>query len=285
MCHIKVGQTYFKNTDFIYYAINEGIVTVDNASFYTAHPPKLGEMIVKKEIDVAPIPAIMYAEHSDELLLLPDFSISSNGETKSILLFSDEYLRLEELRGKKIAVPGTSASSVALLRIMLRERGIDSEIIYHEKPDIEDMLKKAEAALLIGDHALVAEEGGRHRILADLGTEWLRLTGRRMIFAVWAVREEFANKCPKAVQNLTEKLRESRRYAYKNIEEVSKELAGKAGISPALMEKHLSLLNYGLDSELVLDLKEFFERARIAGIVNGDIRLRIFGDTHGDYDG
>jgi predicted solute-binding protein len=56
-------------------------------------------------------------------------------------------------------------------------------------PDLSSMLEAADAALIIGDAALrldppALSEKGFH--VADLGEEWVRMTGLPMVFAVWA---------------------------------------------------------------------------------------------------
>ncbi len=267
---MRIGQTFFKNTDFIYYAIQNGTVRLDgalsNSTLHTAHPPALGNMLLEGEIDIAPASSIIYAQHSDEFLLLPDFSISALGETGSILLFSEKCDSLEELKGKKVAVPGTSASSSALLKILLKNKGIDAEIIYQEKPEIANMLSIADAALLIGDDALVANSG-RNPVLCDLGEEWRVLAGKKMVYALWLIRKKFAEENPEQLRSFYKKLGQSREYAHKNIDALSKELASKIGITAKLMKEHLLKMDYGFDKENEKGLEEYFKYAKKCGII------------------
>lgn len=261
---MRVGQTYFKNTDFIYYAIQEGIIDL-GAELVTAHPPALGEMLLRGAVDVAPISSIIYGQHPEELVLLPDFSISAFGETGSILLFSDDLASLEDLGGKRVALPGTSATSSVLLDILLRERGIGTEFVHHPEPDLRAMLRGSDAALLIGDHALAARGRGE-RVLADLGEEWRRMTGLRMVYALWAVRRKFAEARPDEVGGLYEKLSASRRYAYDHFEEVTETLAKRLGISADAMVWHLSRLDYSLGTDNRAGLEGFFALASKYGL-------------------
>ena len=57
----------------------------------------------------------------DELALVPEIGICSKGEVGSVLVFGNRPL--EEMRD--IALPTDSSSSVALLKFLLKERGID----------------------------------------------------------------------------------------------------------------------------------------------------------------
>lgn len=270
---MRVGQTYFKNTDFIYYAIREGIIDL-GAELVTAHPPALGEMLLQGTVDVAPISSIIYGRHPDELVLLPDFSISAFGETGSILLFSDTVVSLDDLEDKKIALPGTSATSSVLLDILLREKGVGAEFVHHPEPDLRAMLNGADAALLIGDHALAARGRGE-RVLADLGAEWRRLTGLKMVYALWAVRRRFAEAHPDEVDGLYEKLSASRRYAYDHFREVAAALATRLGISAEAMAWHLSRLDYSLGTENRAGLEGFFALASKYGLAARP-RLELF---------
>lgn len=261
---MRIGQTFFKNTDFIYYAIQRGVIRLDGvlrgSTLHMAHPPRLGRMLLSGEIDVAPASSIIYAQHPGEFLILPDFSISALGETGSILLFSEKCSSLEELDGGRIAVPGTSATSSALLQILLWDKRISVETEYHEKPEVKSMLRSADAALLIGDDALIANSG-RNRVLCDLGEAWRAATGRNMVYALWLIRSEFAEAHPEQLRAFHEQLLQCRRYAYENIKHISGELASKLGISPELMRWHLSKLDYGFNRENEEGLREYFRRA------------------------
>ena len=65
-------------------------------------------------------------------------------------------------------------------------------------PDLEAMLAACDAALLIGDPALLALEDrdarqfrtGEELLYLDLGAEWHKFTALPWISAVWGVREE-----------------------------------------------------------------------------------------------
>ncbi len=276
---MRIGQTFFKNTDFIYYAIQKGIVKLDGAlsgsTLHTAHPPELGEMLFRGEIDVAPASSIIYAQHPDDFLLLPDFSIGALGETRSILLFSEKCNSLGDLDGKKVAVPGTSASSSALLRILLKIRGIGAEVVHQGKPEIKNMLSIADAALLIGDDALIANSG-RNRIVCDLGEEWRAATGKKMVYALWILRRKFAEENPEKVESFYKKLEQSREYAYRNIDALSRELASRINISTEAMKKHLLKLDYGFDGRSEEGLKEYFKHAKKFEIIKEMPVLKFF---------
>ena len=74
---------------------------------------------------------------------------------------------------------------MALAQIVLaRQFGSRPEVFFHP-PDIDAMLKRADAALLIGDPAL---ELRHHRVL-DLGEIWTQMTGLPFVYACWTGRD------------------------------------------------------------------------------------------------
>jgi len=108
-------------------------------------------------------------------------------------------------------------------------------------------LKPGEAALLIGDSALRAV--GKYRIIADLGNEWKKLTGRKMVYAVWAVRKEYARDEPRNVRYTLDCLLKSKEYACMHVDEIAVALSKSKAISVDFMNEYLHTLNYDFDSE------------------------------------
>jgi chorismate dehydratase len=272
---LRIGTTHFKNTDFIFHAIRNGLVSTNGAAYYHAHPPALGKMLQEGTLDIAPTSSIIYGENYHDLLILPDFSINAYGRTMSILLFSEEILTMRELEGKRVTVPGTSASSSALLEIILRRKGIHAEIIYHEKPDLDSMLGVSDVALLIGDQALKANYEGRE-VLADLGEEWAKLTGKKMVYALWVIAREAAEREPEKVREFHHTLEKSRELAYRNLEHLSSSLAGELGVSIDFMMHHLTTLDYTLGEEEMGGLEEYFRQAHHYGILDQMPEINLF---------
>ena len=117
---------------------------------------------------LAPIPAADYAKHADDLVLLPDIGIGSQGEVGSVLLFGG--VPLDAM--KTIALPSDSATSVALLKHLIAKQGRDMDYI-STGPDYESMMAIADGALLIGDRALEAAKEFPEMVQMDLGTAWM----------------------------------------------------------------------------------------------------------------
>ena len=224
-------------------------------------------MLVKGELDIAPASSIIYAKYPDKLLILPDISISSAGKTNSILVFSKTLYSLDDLSGKRIALPFTSASSIALIEIILAMKKINAKFIYNQMPDVKEMLENADSGLLIGDDALHAFFRG-NSVLADLGNEWHKLTGKSMVYAIWLVNKEAAQEKHGEIKEFSMQLYRARKYSYKNMDAVVKKLASETSLDSEFLKKHLSYLSYNLGDNEKEGLLEYFRLAEKFKIIN-----------------
>jgi len=277
---IRLGKIAFANCDFPYYAMEYGKVEANDIEIKEGHPVELANMISRGELDISPISSIMYGKRSD-LLILPGLSITSNDFTKSVLICSNGKLDLEQLEGKTLCIPETTASSATLIKIILRLKGMNVNINQCKGTDIDMMLKHGDAALLIGDSALKAI--GKYGIIADLGNEWKKITGTKMVYALWVVREDFAKKHPDKVRYVLKTMLESKDYAYKNIVEIAAFIGREKKIDCNFMRDYLHTLNYDFDDESIESLKLYFKYAKECGVVK-DVKLRFFDDLERDVE-
>jgi predicted solute-binding protein len=112
-------------------------------------PSLCAEALRSGAADIAIIPAIEY-QRMDNLMILPDMAIASKNRVRSLLIISK--MPIEDARN--IALDSSSRSTQALTRILCdRSWKIAPEFI-EMPPDINEMLRRADAALLIGDPAL-----------------------------------------------------------------------------------------------------------------------------------
>ena len=174
-----IGRVAFMNCDPLFVGLD------DSVHVLPAPPSWLTGHLLRKDCVLAPIPAADFAKHRDELALVPEIGICSKGEVGSVLVFGNRPL--EEMRD--IALPTDSSSSVALLKYLLKERGIDPRPV-EMGPDLDSMLERCDGALLIGDRALDRAKTNPELVQLDLGQAWLELTGQPMVFGVFAARKD-----------------------------------------------------------------------------------------------
>lgn len=275
---IRLGKISFANCDFPYYAIEHGRIEAHDIDIVQAHPVELARMLFDGELDISPVSSIMYGKRNN-LLILPGLSITSNDFTRSVLICSNGKMNLSELEGKTLCIPETTASSAALIKIILWRSGVKVKLMQCHGSDIDQMLKQGDAALLIGDSAIHAI--GKYSVIADLGNEWKKMTGKKMVYALWVVREEFAKQHPDKVRYVLNALLRSKDYAYKNVSEIAGSISRQKKIDCGFMREYLHTLNYDFDEESVESLKLYFEYAKECGII-GEVKLRFFDNLEQD---
>lgn len=280
---LTIGLIDYLNTMPFHYDLAERLQDVD-VQFERGVPSQMNRMLMSGEIDLAPISAIEAARNAEQLVILPGLSIASLGAVRTVLLFS-WAADMRELDGQSIALTDHSATSVALLKVLCRER-------YHVEPrytvtrqHLPSMLAEHQAALIIGDDALV--EGTVHRTLTtssvigtpyifDLGDEWLKMTGLPFTFAVWAARKDRAEELSAAgvfkalyastEAGLTEPARDTLAQAY----------AGRLGLPVGVCRRYLRDLRYDLTEDDLAGLKLFLELA----LDDFKWEQMVFRDTH-----
>ncbi len=269
---IRLGKIAFANCDFPYYALEHNKIEVHGVEIIEAHPVELARKLFNDELDISPISSIMYCSR-DDLLILPGLSVTSNDFTKSVLICGKGKMDIHDFEGKTLCIPETTASSAALIKIILWRKGIRAIIRSCRGTDIENMLKFGDAALLIGDSALHAV--GRYYIIADMGNEWKNLTGRKMVYALWAVKEKYASGHPEEIRYVMDMLGRSLDYAYKNLGEIAFHIGKNKNIDCNFMRDYLHTLNYEFDNESLESLELYFKFAEECGI-SKNMKLRFF---------
>lgn len=101
------------------------------------------------DVDLGLIPSIEYLAR-DDYRIVPGVAVASDGPVASVCLFS----KCPVSAIRSVALDTSSRTSAALVRILCdRHFGIAPEYVAHP-PDLDAMLARCDAALLIGDVAL-----------------------------------------------------------------------------------------------------------------------------------
>ena len=174
-----IGRVAFMNCDPLFLGLDPKF------NVLPAPPSWLTGHLLRRDCVLAPIPAADFARHHQELILIPEIGISSKGEVGSVLVFGNRPV--EEMRD--IAMPSDSASSVALLKYLLKVRGLDPRPV-EMGPDLDSMLDRCDGALLIGDRALDRAKSNPELVQLDLGQAWLDHSNHPMVFGVFAARKD-----------------------------------------------------------------------------------------------
>lgn len=225
-------------------------------------PSRLNLKIEQGALEVSPVSAFWYAQHQSSLMLLPDFSISSKSGVQSVLLFSKKPLA--ELKGARIALTWKGRTTPALLEVICRLRyGFFPEFLPMIEAPLDLVLKAADAALLIGDEALLERDSMEDNSLfvTDLALEWKEWTGLPIVFAVWAARRAFAQHQPAKLAEIHKALLASRAWGAAHPERVLDEAERIAELPPSLLRNYFSGLSYDFGDDLQKGLSLFLNYA------------------------
>ena len=124
MKKIKIGLIEFTNCLPLNYSFERQ--NLDDIEFVYGTPAKLNKLMDRGEIVAASISSFEYLQNKNKYTLIKSGCISSDGECGSVLLFSNK--KFEDLTGCKIGTPCDSVSSVAMLKILLEEYGVNLNI-------------------------------------------------------------------------------------------------------------------------------------------------------------
>jgi chorismate dehydratase len=232
-------------------------------------PSYLNGLLDRGEIDVAPSSSIEFARHAERYGVMPELVIGSRGPVRSILFLAKRAP--ESLDGAVVAIPTASATSVVLLKILLRTRwGVAPRFTWFDQARDDPFGAGADAALFIGDVAL---RGGLQPALPyrfDLGEVWWRQTGLPFAFAVWQV----AGGDRGALGRLHRTLLASRAYGERYRAELAERWGAHFGFAPEYLARYWGDLSFELDASMIEGLRAFYALAAEIGEIQRVPELR-----------
>jgi chorismate dehydratase len=258
-------------------------------------PSECARLLHDGSIDVGLIPSIEYLRGAGPYALVPGPAVTSRGPVASVAL----YTRVEPRDIRSIAMDSSSRTSVALATVMVhRLFGAAPETV-SMPPDLESMLARADAALIIGDIALFlnppfdspliragsrgeALEGSKDEQLAqsrqpaiqkiDLGELWTASTGLPFVYAFWA-------GWPDALTpDDADALRQARDEGVAHAGEVARAYYPGDPASEAVAARYLrDNIRYVLGDEELEGLRTFYSYAAELGLVSNAGNLRFYG--------
>lgn len=231
-------------------------------------PAKCAALLHGGEVDLGLIPSIEYLQRPN-YRIVPGVAVGSDGPVASVALFS----KRPATAIRSIAVDSSSRTSIALLRILCAQWFDIDPTLVKMRPDLEPMLKRCDAALLIGDRALFIdhESAGLEKI--DLGEEWTTMTGMPFVWAFWAGRAGAVG--PAHVEALQ---------AARDKGVAARDEIAAAFVAPDDDEERLEMVrkyleqNIGctLDDRHCASLKKFYATAHELGVVPATRPLRFY---------
>jgi chorismate dehydratase len=252
-------------------------------------PSECAARLASGTADIGLIPIAALAT-TPGLRILPGCTIASKGCVRSLLLVRRAAQRLHTLRS--VAADMASRTTLAHARILFRQWGNPDVPFLPAVADLDSMLERADAAILIGDPALLALEERANRfertreelVYHDLAQEWHTLTGLPFVSAVWAAAPQSSGApgtgSPQTGlspwggdpshlgtwESITTDFIQSRIHGLENIEALVAEWSGRIAIPEQTIRAYLTTnIHYVLDEECLEAMKVFFRMAAQAG--------------------
>ena len=153
-----------------------------------AVPAQCAQLLREAAVDVALIPVIEY-QRIPNISLIANVCVGSKTEVRSVLLVSKQA-EIEQI--ESVALDESSRTSAALLKIIFREFLRHEASWKSSTPDLHDMLRENDAALIIGDPAMTFAREGLY--IWDMAALWQKYTGLGFVFAMWAIRNDATDR-------------------------------------------------------------------------------------------
>jgi chorismate dehydratase len=276
--HISIVQ--YLNTAPLVWGFTNGPLQGKYELSFTV-PSLCAEALRSRAADIAIIPAIEH-QRIDDLMILPDMAIASKNRVRSLLLISKTPIE----QARTIALDSSSRSTQALTKILCHRRWRIAPEFFEMPPDLGAMLRRADAALLIGDPALRLSIGiessaargasgepvctGSSSGIPDAETlhvydvveEWREMTKLPAVLAVWAARFDVANA------DVIEDFQTSRDFGLQHLEEISEQAAKELTLPAEQLKRYLTEnIDYTLDEENLRGLSAYFSFAAVMGLI------------------
>ena len=232
-------------------------------------PSACAESLRSGTADIGIIPVAAYATIPG-LVVLPGVAIAAQHAVRSILLVSEKPLD----QVKTVALDTSSMTSVALCKVLLVKWLGGPREYRSMAPDLKAMLASCDAALLIGDPALLIQRA-RYATVIDLAGEWRKHTRKPFVFAFWAVREEAIAEpgngpgtSSDSVRSLAEVFQSSRDHGLspESVGSIAREWAARLSLSEFELTSYLTEnIYYFLDQACQDGLRLFYSCAAECG--------------------
>ena len=229
-------------------------------------PSDCARRLHAREIDLGLIPSIEYLRGPASYVFVPGPAVTSRGAVASVAM----YTRRDPADIRTIAMDTSSRTSVALATVLLQRVYNVAASAVPMTPDLDAMLAKADAALIIGDMALFLDHAAAGACKIDLGELWTSSTGLPFVYAVWTGWPESVT-----AEHVTA-LQSARDEGVRHADDIGREFYPDDAPRQAIASRYLRQnIRYYLGDEELEGLRTFFRYAAELGLVKFDGALRL----------
>lgn len=269
---IRIGRISYINVSPVYYGLDRDLKP-EWLTMVTEPPAVLNAMLEQGDIVLSPVSSAAYAKNHRDWLVMPDVSISSRGRVMSVLLAS--HYPLDKLDRKQVVFTEESATAAHLVRYLFAIHSVSPVIETGKITRAQDMARGADAVLVIGDEALIQDWNESFAHVYDLGEVWQAMTGLPFVYAVWAVRRDFAANHPGILAGIKNIFQQSKAMGDVNQADIVTRSSLKTGLPPTLCREYFQHLNCDFTPEHQKGLTAFFDGLYNCGLLEDKIHLEL----------
>ena len=251
---LRLAASSYLNTAPLIWSFKHGS-RKGEVTLIDALPSDCAQLLERNQVECALVPVIEY-QRMEGVQLVPGVCVGSRQRVRSVVLVS----RLNNLKKvRTVALDDSSRTSAALVKIIFKEF-LEFEPEWSTRaPDLKQMLRESDAALIIGDPAMTASREGLQ--VWDLAALWHDFTQLGFVFAMWMQRVDadvssqidFVAACKEGLAQRN-----------KIIEEYEQRL----GLTRNELETYLTEnITFILDEDLRKGLQLYFELAHKHGLI------------------
>jgi chorismate dehydratase len=268
---LRLGAVSYLNARPLVYGIEEGHrpqATGRSLEFHLRFdvPAECARLLATGQIDLGLVPTITYLDRPDDRFV-PDVAIASDGPVASVAIFTRTPIE----RVRTLALDTSSRTSVALTRILCAKLFQIAPAFTPEAPDLEAMLRAADAALLIGDPALFVDYDRLDAQKIDLGDSWTTLTGLPFVWAAWSGAANAADA------DVVRRLQEVRDAGLAHSDQIADAYTLGDPVRQAIGRRYLrESIRYDLPPRALQGLETYFRFAAELGLVKRAKPIQFF---------
>jgi 1,4-dihydroxy-6-naphthoate synthase len=263
---IRIAHSPDSDDAFMFYALAKDKLPTGKFRFHHTLQDieALNHKALKGEFEITAVSFNAYAYIEDKYILLP--SGASMGDRYGPMVVARESQTLEDLRGKKIAIPGTMTT--AYLALKLLQPDFEEVIIPFDQ--IMEAVEKGDvdAGLLIHEGQLTYADRKLH-LIVDLGEWWFQLTQLPLPLGGNVIRRDLGKEDIKEISRL---LKASIQYALDHRDEALEYAMQYAGdLDVATADRFVGMyvndrtLDYGEEGRKAVQL--LFDKAYEAKLI------------------
>lgn len=265
MSVIRVGAVEYLNARPLVHGLDQEPALFD---LRFEVPAKCASLLHDGAIDLGLIPSIEYLRHGD-YLIVPDMAVASQGAVASVALFTARPTTAI----RSVAVDSSSRTAATLLHVLCARRFDIEPKFITMPPDLSAMLKRCDAALLIGDIALFTDHQAEGLDKIDLGEEWTAMTDLPFVWAFWTGRTSALQAAHLAA------LCAARDRGVRALDDIARSYCSNDADREQVARDYLrENVRYGLGEAEQSGLRRFFDAAQDLRIVASGGPLRFYGD-------